>query len=296
MNFYEDPSFIYTSLKAFFDIPIQKEQQEVKINIPRFTYRRNFTPIPKTRITNDSGWGCCYRCSQGILGLYLRRLYKIKPEFSAHEYLSSFLDIPDAMFSIHSLVSETQKLGVQPGNWAKPSQLSAAIVNILQKHNLSGINALNSTIEPELLEKVSYPCLILIPLLCGLSKFDESLFSFVYTCLQLPQSLGIVSGYFGSAYFLVGCSSSGTIAYFDPHVLQEAATTSNDFSTFFNQPIHQMKVSELNPSMLFGFFASTYEEATNIAKTLSEVQNSPILFASAPNEDDLNKVLDIDDL
>ena len=228
--------------------------------------------------------------------MYLIKLNKIKPELFKDNYLSSFFDTPEAMFSIHSLVQETQKLGVQPGKWAKPSQLSAAIVNILQEHHLSGINALNSTIEPESIEKVTYPCIILIPLLCGLKEFDQKFYPFISECLQHPQSTGIVSGFSGSAYFLVGCSSSGMVAYYDPHVVQEALTSTNDFPSLFNQPVYQMRSSQLNPSMLFSFFCQTKEDAINLAKTLSQLPNSPILFQSVPNEDDLNRVLDIDDL
>lgn len=285
-------------VKSFFKGTENDEAESERImSIPRFTYRRNFTPFPDTELTTDAGWGCCYRCCQGLVSQLLMRMKKINNDiFGITNELSFFQDKPEAMFSIHSLVTQTKTLGIEPGTWAKPSQLGVAISNIFNSHNFSSIIALNSTIDSSVLESIQYPCSILLPLLCGLDTVEQNLFKFFHTAINLPQSVGIVSGYSGSAYYIVNCKTDGEVSYFDPHVVQEAVLDDN-FSTFFNQPLQVMNFNSLNPSMLFGFFCIDKEEALSLAKILSEIQDSPVLFCNLSMEkeilDDFG-VVDID--
>lgn len=289
-------------LKSFITHPDEKLPDDFK-DRPRFTYRSDFSPILETSIISDCGWGCCYRCAQGIISKYMMLLHSINPTLIATNFnqientLSLFLDTDEAPFSIQNLVKETSQIGVSIGQWAKPSQVAQAFGNIFGKYNIPFYFSCDCIIEPSKLQQGKYPMILMVSLMCSLaSQFDESFFPFMKYIFSLKEIIGIVSGYSGSAYYIVKINDSEEVFYFDPHVCQPAAVSSDSFDTFFNQKVMKMPLSQLNPSILMAFICTDYKNACELVKSLVEFPNSPISFSEKISDEILDQVLDIDDL
>lgn len=294
-------------------------------HVPRMTYRSGFDPIPNvsTKITSDSGWGCCYRCCQSMVANYFRVVKKYiniedyvrNTNFpSTNSFLSFFEDRVDAPLSIQNLVKETIKLGVPPKQWAKPSNLASAFKNIFDENQLNCIISLNCPIAPSEVNSLPQsPILILVSLVCGFKSFDIERFGpFLKTLLTYEESIGLVSGRNDSARYVVNLVStkkdknSGShdpeneniydyeALYFDPHIVQPAAKSDSDHGTFFNQNLMAMNFKKINPSILLGFACKDPQSADALLKKLSLLPNSPILYAE--HNDAENNVLDIDDI
>ncbi|KAH0790302.1 Clan CA, family C54, ATG4-like cysteine peptidase [Histomonas meleagridis] len=207
------------------------------------------------------------------------------------------MDTLKAQFSIHNLSLENKNIfGIHPGTWGKPSQIANAISSIMTRHNLSSYVALDCNIEPEALSKKTYPLLLMIPTMCGLDTLDPLLFPFLKHIFTIKENLGIVSGYCGSAYYVVDIKDSEEVFYFDPHVVQKAVTKSEQFESFFSQPIQKMEMSQLNPSILLCFECPNEERTKNIIKELTEFPKSPLMYSSQIDDEVINHVLDIDDI
>ena len=288
-------------IKSFWN-PSNNDQKNEYSEIPRFTYRSEFTPIPNTSITCDSGWGCCYRCCQGIAARYIKIIHEKDPKIfekafnGVESYLSLFEDTLDAPFSIQNLVMETEKLGVSPGEWAKPSQVAVSLSNIFNKYTLHNYVSLNCLIEPSKLQQAQYPMILMISLMCGLQEFDQAYFPFMKYLFTLPETIGIVSGFSGSAYYVVNINDSEVVSYFDPHVIQLAAKSSESNETFFNQKLMTMALSQLNPSILICFICLDKQSTDTLVKNICEFPNSPISLSEIISDDVIDQVLDIDDL
>ena len=268
--------------------------------MPRFTYRSGLPePLPDSMLTTDAGWGCCYRCCQGAVANFLRRLEDIDPGLfsrtvqSRQRALSFFEDTPTAAFSIHALVRETH---VKSGEWAQPSQVASAIVSILDRLGLHGHATVNCAIEPKDIDSQSFPLLLMVSLRCGMNELQPEHHAFVRGALGMTGSLGIVSGYAGSAYYFVGLDGEDSVVYFDPHVVQPAALSEDHYASFFKPPVKRMPMEKMNPSMLCCFICRDRDEAHVTLATLSQIENSPILYCEAASNEVIGQVLDIDEL
>ncbi|OHT01447.1 Clan CA, family C54, ATG4-like cysteine peptidase [Tritrichomonas foetus] len=291
-------------LKSFWGTSKEDHTDEYKER-PRFTYRSDFAAIPNTNIISDIGWGCCYRCTQGIIAQYLKIIDEINhsliltrfSNIKNDDIISLFEDTLEAPFSIQNLVSETSKLGVAPGEWAKPSQIAIAFSNILDNFNLHNYTTLNCLIEPSKIQDDSkYPMILMVSLMCGLQQLDELHFPFLKYVFSLPETIGIVSGYSGSAYYVVKIDDSENVFYFDPHVVQPAVATPDLYETFYNQKIMMMSLSQMNPSILLCFVCRDRESTEKLVTNLSEFPGSPVSLSECVSDEILEKVLDIDDL
>lgn len=282
--------------KSIFDTnePMKKRFQ----GLPRFTYRGGFDPFPDTTLKTDAGWGCCYRASQGVLARYTLLLHEKHRDLYNHIFgtkrspLALFADVPKMPFSIHQLVRAAK---VTPGEWAKPSQVAIAINTIFNNLHLGCYASLQSGIELEVLEDLNYPALLLISLRCGLDNFEEKYLEFIRYILDRPESLGIVSGYSGSAYYIVGADNDHAF-YYDPHTCQDAVKSTKEFGTYSHPPLLSMNLSQLNPSILICFALETKEDAICFSTEISSFTNSPVIFSNVNIEQLNNLVLDIDDL
>ena len=253
-------------------------------NFARFTYRSDFEPIPGTRITSDSGWGCCYRCCQGFLCNYIIRINEndseiMKKCFGNKKIFELFMDLLSSEFSIQNLAYENKKLfNLQPGKWGKPSQIAHAISEIMKRNGLSSYVSLNCIIEPKVIKSKSYPILLMISLMCGLNSLDPSFGPFLKYVFSLKENLGIVSGYYGSAYYIVDINESDEVLYYDPHTVNKAVKSEKQFDSFFEPQLHRMKLSKLNPSTLICFECIDEESTNLLIKNLTEFPNSPISY------------------
>ncbi|OHT06355.1 Clan CA, family C54, ATG4-like cysteine peptidase [Tritrichomonas foetus] len=274
-------------MSNFFRILFTKPDQltEPYRKIPRFTYRTNFEEIPNTKISSDSGWGCCYRCCQSIAGNYLRILMSLDPKSilendklpKEENILLFFKDCLSAPFSLQNLVQETIQFNDKPGTWAQPSHVASAMKNLFQKHSLSCEVNLNVPVDFNLIDNLRFPCLYMFSLRLGLDKFEYKDYSeFLKAVFTFDETIGLISGRSGSAFYIVKIDDNGDVFYFDPHVTQSAMVESGHVLTLFNQQIMKMKMKNLNQSILLCFACKNNEETKTMFLKLSKLPNSPI--------------------
>ena len=263
--------------------------------IPRFTYRKN---IPE--ISTDRHWGCCIRCTQSMLSEYLMVLIK---EFSdvynskfppSVSFLNHFNDLPSAPFSIHSFCRELRILGTNPkADWVKPSIVAQVIRRLLAPFHLNTIVAEGSQISRDAVRSIegSSPILVLVPLMLGMSTIDSSYEDFIYTCLSIPRTLGIIGGKGGKAYYFVGYSP-GHLYYFDPHVTYDAVSSESSVNEFFKEKIKKMNIKDINSSLLFGFVARNLEDIENTIRILSQFGSCPFAVVDTLPSDSASEETD----
>lgn len=255
----------------------------------RFIYRERFEPIPGTQITSDAGWGCCYRCCQGFLCEYVMRLCNRDLEvalrcFGGKKPFELFMDALSSEFSIQNIVCETQRLyGLRPGEWARPTQAAHAVAGLMRARGLSAHVAMNSVIDEAALDAQGYPLLLMVPLMCGMRSLEEEYMPFVLHALSQRASLGIVSGRAGAAHYIVG-SDGDNVLYFDPHKVGAAVTTVEQCASYFDPPLHAMRLSRMNPSMLLCFECVSAEATRSLVSALTDFPRSPVLNARISEE------------
>ena len=297
-----------------------KSNEEKISEIPRFCYRNGFENINGTKISSDRGWGCCYRSAQGIIAEWVLHLYKEKREiynktfskivqkeeknedekeneiYEEVDPLSLFCDTHDAPFSIQKLVEAAGKVGVPPGEWAKPSTLAAAISIIFEDLGLKCIVSQDFSLNTDEISQIKEPTLLLIPGMFGLDKFDMNYMPFLQLCICAHGSLGFVSGKRNSAYYFFGFNSN-SFAYFDPHVTKPAVTESKNMASFFELAPKLLKTEQINPSTLIGFYCNNAEHLTELLMVLTACFASPLIIHDAQELDKIvDQVLDIDDI
>ncbi|KAI6653288.1 Cysteine protease ATG4A [Oopsacas minuta] len=106
-----------------------------------FSYRKGFKPIGGSgNLKSDTGWGCCYRCGQMLMGHSLIRnalgrdwKWRVKDngveDMNPHYpvILAEFLDTSTACYSIHQLTSQAVDFGRDLGTWAGPNTVAQAL-------------------------------------------------------------------------------------------------------------------------------------------------------------------------
>ena len=273
-------------------------------SFPRFCYRRDFQPILDSRLRSDSGWGCCYRSSQGMLAQFCIRLKNEMPDEYDRVFgqttdpLSLFADDPEQHFSIHSLVKAANQVGVPVGKWAKPSTISAAIKIIMESLGLGCIVTQDFKFNLDAIESTTFPCIVLIPGLFGLDHLDERFLPFLQLTFCINSSLGFISGKRDSAYYFFAMNSE-EFFYFDPHVTKKFVNTENndEYRCFYELQPKSISALSINPSILLGFFCSNKQQIKELLSILTSCSFSPISVVDNSELEEIeNAVLDIDDL
>jgi cysteine protease ATG4 len=274
--------------------------KEAFSHIARFSYRKGFPPIGSSGLTSDSGWGCCYRTSQAVVAQFVFRLNEEFPSIYADKFgesthrLSLFDDVPTAVFGLHRLVLESEKLGLAVGKWAKPTSIAKAIHVVCGQLQIGCIVSEGFSISRGQME-CPFPALLLIPGLFGLGKFDLAYLPFLQLCLCAENSLGFVTGKRNSSYYIAGFDSKH-FAYFDPHTRQHAVVSSDGFPSYYSLNPCLISFADINPSILLAFFVRTPEDLLDLTRVLTACHSSPIALTDDFDEADCEKVLDIDDL
>lgn len=274
--------------------------------IPRFCYRQNFDPILDSKYKSDRGWGCCLRSTQGMIAQYILHLYSqfsaiykktfsrfLKTEMASP--LSLFFDSQEAPFSIHNIISSA-KDQIIPGVWAKPSIAAESINNIFNSLSLSCIIFKNFQISSKL-EKITYPCLLLLPCLFGLNKFDMTFLPLLEALICMEGSLGFISGKGNSAYYIVGFEENSFI-YFDPHYTKPAFLKEgeDDIKSLYSIKPKKIRMDKINPSILIGLMVRSDNELENLQIIMTGVNYSPFSILDEPEDEIMSQVIDIDDL
>jgi len=268
--------------------------------IPHFSYRNGFSPLPICMKTCDSGWGCCFRSFQGVLAQFFMKLFDEFPKKYREKYLNLhplnlFADNEISPFSIHNLVNEAHKnCNLDPGNWAKPSQMIQTILPIFQNQGFSVLYSHSNQFSKNSFENLEYPCMVLIPTLLGLDELDQTFIPFLQLSLCVEGSLGFVSGHNVSAYFIVGFDENNFL-YFDPHTTLDAVNDL-EIDSYYHTKAKRIAYSDLNPSILLAFFAKNKNSLKELLFTLSKCSRSPVAFEELSGDNSEHECLDIDDL
>ena len=105
------------------------------------------------------------------------------------------------------------------------------------------------------------PLLLLIPLRLGQDKFNTEYAKPLFSCLKLPQSVGIIGGRPKHALYIYGYQDE-RVFYLDPHTTQTSVTVPHDSlripdNSFHTSTVESMHFSELDPSLALGFFCES---------------------------------------
>ncbi|KAL1923220.1 uncharacterized protein VTP21DRAFT_9596 [Calcarisporiella thermophila] len=206
------------------------------------------------------------------------------------EIVSWFLDVPDAPFSIHRMTQRGQELGKNLGEWFGPSTTSLAIKAMLKECDKLGASvgmgvvvagdgviyrdevvrcsheAVPSTqpsssktserdddnLDDEVLPR---PVLVLAATRLGVEGVNPVYYQGIMACFRFPQSVGIAGGRPSASLYFVGYQG-GELLYIDPHLAQPAATSTEDsiLHTFHHGEPRAIPISQIDPSMLLGFY------------------------------------------
>ena len=277
-----------------FNASDQEKSKALVCTIPRFTYHKDFEPL-QNGLKTDKNWGCCIRCGQSLLAQFISKLYNTIGKSAFHSifpqmqssFLDLFHDIKTMPFSIHSFCTEISKLGGKPGEWVKTSILAKTIQQLLLPFNIKTIVADNGLLSREELNAAlnsTTPILLLFPLMLGLKVFDMKYLAFIEVALSVvPQSIGIVGGQQGKAFYLVGYQKSDLL-YFDPHETMDGVKTSKDQMLLFKAPIKRMNATQLNSSLLVGFFITNPGDAEELPVVLGASGVCPIQLVDSIKE------------
>jgi hypothetical protein len=202
------------------------------------TYRRGI-PLPIGGLmTSDAGWGCMIRSGQCMVGEALIRsllgrefrLGSFQKEKTLSNYLfiiEQFLDQPDATFSIHKISQAGfKKCSRAIGEWFAPSVLGHSLAS-LQASPIRIMMFPERIIPLTKVKEKPFPVLLLIPARLGIGdRPDPAYYQFIFKCLELECSVGIVGGLPQRSFYFMGHYSNNLI-YLDPHFVQEALIDSS---------------------------------------------------------------------
>ncbi|EAX90074.1 Clan CA, family C54, ATG4-like cysteine peptidase [Trichomonas vaginalis G3] len=260
-----------------------EKQRKLLETIPRFTYHKNFAPL-QGGFTTDKNWGCCIRSAQGLIMQFITKLYKhlgddIRNIFPTNSKYELFYDLPHSPFGLPHICAELQSYGVMPGEWVKPSLLAPVIKEIMNFFRIPVVIAEHGCLSREVLNEAlshNIPVLLLFTLMLGYENFELKYLPFLKLTLSLIyQSVGVVGGQQGKAYFIVGHQKE-KLLYFDPHDVNESITKIDQINQLFKPPLKVMPADTLSSSMLVGFFITNLQDAEELPMLLNQSGECPI--------------------
>jgi len=251
-------------------IELVRQHLESKIWI---TYRKNFPRIFDSLWTTDAGWGCMLRSMQMLLAdalvrHYLTPKWRYKKNRRRHHpnyghILRSFCDLPDCDFSIHSMLENGACFQKSIGTWFGPGECAYMIQQCVHSSlsSLKVVLATDGVLYSEDIDKVvkndkSDSLLILVTVRLGLDCIPKVYYSSILQCLELPSCIGIAGGKPKRSLFFPGYQGDRLI-YLDPHKCLQTVPLNHDFcgdsAQWHADSVHSIAISELDPSMCFGF-------------------------------------------
>eukprot|EP00441_Pelagodinium_beii_P046403 CAMPEP_0197620718 /NCGR_PEP_ID=MMETSP1338-20131121/1495_1 /TAXON_ID=43686 ORGANISM="Pelagodinium beii, Strain RCC1491" /NCGR_SAMPLE_ID=MMETSP1338 /ASSEMBLY_ACC=CAM_ASM_000754 /LENGTH=362 /DNA_ID=CAMNT_0043189987 /DNA_START=41 /DNA_END=1129 /DNA_ORIENTATION=- len=278
-----------------------------------FTYRCNLEPpLGRTdgcSISADTGWGCMLRVTQMMLAqaistVVLGRSWRFHEERdlkTGSKYLeiaSCFLDVPEAPFSLHRMVTTGHALlQVEPGTWFGPTS-GAQVAGELFKQLKN-----QASLSPTFLEKIgcevfadgiiykdrvrekfnSAGCESVLLLICrrlGLDRVNlEEYREGLESCFDMTEFQGLASGNStSSAHFFVAANKDDLL-FLDPHTAQPALTSAEDIvlssGLRAKRPL-PLAWSSLNPSVCISFLVRSLEEFELVCSRLQEGFRYPV--------------------
>jgi hypothetical protein len=252
--------------KSVYNIKLIKEKID---DVQFFCYRDNF-PFPlKNNLTSDAGWGCMARTGQMMLCQALKNILINK---SREEIVSYFFDIPQSPFSIHNITESGAKHHIPVGKWFNPTGIGYTIKDLVSKtpetnNILQVVMSKDGCVyEKEILDILQNNInkknvLVLIPVMLGIDKINESCCQSLLKCFETKFSLGIVGGKPRQSFYFIG-KSDNNVFFLDPHVVKPAMLSfdSQQNNKDYDEVIRYMDVSDLDPCMLVCFLIKSEDE------------------------------------
>lgn len=119
---------------------------------------------------------------------------------------------------------------------------------------------------PDDKETVFKPVLMLVALRLGIDSLHPTYYPALKACFELPSFVGIAGGRPNSSLYFIGLQGDDLI-YLDPHFSRPALETKSlseytreDFSTYHCTIPRRIPISNLDPSMMLGFYCRTQKE------------------------------------
>lgn len=201
------------------------------------------------------------------------------------EILLSFLDTPNATFSLHNFVKHGEAAcGKMPGEWFGPSAAASSIKELqsaysqdLQVYVSSGSDIYeNQFLHTAVIDGNFKPTLILLGLRLGIDTVNKVYWDGIKQLLACPQSAGIAGGRPSSSHYFFGYQGD-YLFYLDPHYPRPsfAAEVPTDFTidnvnSFHTNKIRRLHLNEMDPSMLVGILVRDREDWVNWKESVAQ--------------------------
>lgn len=275
------------------------------------TYRKNFPRIFDSLWTTDAGWGCMLRSMQMLLAdslvrHYLTPKWRYKTNRRRHhpnygQILRSFCDFPDCSFSIHQMLEHGACFRKSVGTWFGPGECAYMIQQCVHS-SLSSLKVVlandgvlySEDIDDIVKNQKSTNLLILVPVRLGLDFIPKVYFSSIFDCLQMPYCVGIAGGKPKRSLFFPGYQGD-RLFYLDPHKCTSTVPLKHDFcgnsTQWHADVVHSIPITELDPSMCFGFFCQQKEWSTLRKKFTAMSKGKHPAFAFLQNRKHFEEVM-----
>ncbi|KAI8883618.1 hypothetical protein K501DRAFT_184017 [Backusella circina FSU 941] len=143
----------------------------------------------------------------------------------------------------------------------------------------------SSSSSSSLVRNTWKPILILVPLRLGIDSLHPTYYPTLKSLFELPWFVGIAGGKPNSSLYFIGCQGDDFI-YLDPHFSRPALETKplvyytmNDFTTYHCTVPRKIHISNLDPSMMLGFFCRTRGDFDALCLQLEKISKkyTPII-------------------
>ncbi|RIA84128.1 hypothetical protein C1645_784824 [Glomus cerebriforme] len=309
-SFYEGSNYYYTTPGSFPHLSVQQQTLSPTSFPAEFyqdftsriwcTYRHNYAPIKPTNFTNDGGWGCMLRSSQSLLanalivqflGREWRRVNRGEDTWDRYvEVLTWFIDDMSSRcpFSVHRVALLGKQLGKNIGEWFGPltaSQVIKALVEDYSAAQLSVHVVTDGVVYKNEVYKAAQnnrsgrfqSVLILVSTRLGTDNLNPKYYDALKAYFRFPHSAGIAGGKPSSSYYFIG-TQGDDLFYLDPHHSRPALElkeiqnfTEEEMATFHCDTLRKIPISQLDPSMLLGFYCKNSEEFEKFCKLVKEI-------------------------
>ncbi|CAG8533380.1 7841_t:CDS:10 [Ambispora gerdemannii] len=299
-TFYDPTTYYFSPPGSFPHLPGQQHQLSFASYPSEFyddftsriwcTYRHNYAPIRPTNFTSDSGWGCMLRTGQSLLanaliiqflGREWRRVRKGEDTWGTYtQILLWFLDDMSSIcpFSVHRVALLGKQLGKNIGEWFGPSTASQAIKALVDNFPTAQLSvhvATDGVVYKNEVYKAArnnqnhqefQSVLILVAIRLGINKLNPLYYDALKAFFRFPESVGIAGGKPSSSYYFIG-TQGDDLFYLDPHHSRPVIDlkdidefTDEELATFHCDALRKIHISQLDPSMLLGFYCRNAQE------------------------------------
>lgn len=126
--------------------------------------------------------------------------------------------------------------------------------------------------------------LILVAIRLGIDQLHPTYYPALKECMRLPWFVGIAGGRPNSSLYFVGLQGDD-LFYLDPHFSRPALETlpmhdytKQDLDTYHCPIPRKIHISQLDPSMMLGFYCRTRSELDAFCERITQVKNCGLLY------------------